>query len=134
MRNIFFLSIVLFIEIGNVCSAQKKSFALIDNQVRFTVISDGVIRMEWDANCKFVDAFSFVAVNRIYVPVDNKVKYEGKWVESPTSKMMLRYKKGSGKFNEKNLSITSSKKLGTSFVWTSGMKQSSNVKGIEDGL
>ena len=38
--------------------------AYTDSHVRFTVISDGMVRMEYAPDGKFVDEPSFIAVNR----------------------------------------------------------------------
>lgn len=43
-----------------------KNVAYADNHVRFTVISDGAVRMEYAPDGQFVDAKSFVAVQRAY--------------------------------------------------------------------
>jgi len=106
----------------------QKNIAYEDANVRFTVISDGVIRMEYAPDGKFVDDKSFIAVNRQYPAVDYKLKTRGRWVEIATSKMVMRYKKDSGAFSAENLSIVSAK--GTlPFSWKPGVKQVENLKG-----
>lgn len=106
----------------------QKNIAYEDANVRFTVISDGVIRMEYAPDGKFVDDKSFIAVNRQYPAVDYKLKTRGRWVEIATSKMVMRYKKDSGAFSAENLSIVSAK--GTlPFSWKPGVKQAENLKG-----
>lgn len=46
-------------------SAQNAdNVAYQDNQVRFTVVTDGVIRLEWEPDGKFTDLPSFVASER----------------------------------------------------------------------
>ena len=88
--------------------AQNKNIAYQDETVRFTVITDGAIRMEYAPNGHFVDNASQVAVIRDYPAVDFKVK-EGKTIEITTAKLKLKYKKGSGAFTADNLSISSLK-------------------------
>lgn len=106
----------------------QKNIAYEDAHVRFTVIADGVIRMEYAPDGQFVDNRSFIAVNRQYPQVDYRLKTRGRWVEIATSKMVMRYKKDSGAFSADNLSIVSAK--GTlPFSWKPGMKQTANLKG-----
>jgi len=45
-----------------------------DSQVRFTVITDGTIRLEWQPQGHFTDEPSFVASERDYPQVDYKKK------------------------------------------------------------
>ena len=54
--------------------AEVSNVAYSDNQVRFTVISDGAVRLEYAPDGQFTDNKSFMAVNRDYEPVDYKVK------------------------------------------------------------
>ena len=110
--------------------AQVSNVAYCDNQVRFTVISEGTVRLEYAPDGQFTDNKSFMAVVRTYEPADYQVK-QGTWIEITTPVLKLRYKKGSGEFTDQNLTITSaSKKKGTfQFAWKPGMKQQSNLKG-----
>lgn len=100
-----------------------------DNYVRFTLIDEGTIRLEYAPDGKFVDGKSFVAVVRNYEAVPHKASASGGKVVIATSKFRLVYKKGNTPFSEDNLSITSSKELGTTFKWMPGMKQKDNLKG-----
>ena len=110
--------------------AQDSNVAYKDNQVRFTVISDGTVRMEYAPDGEFTDSKSFMAVVRNYAPVNYRVK-QGSWIEITTPLIKLRYKKGSGAFTDKNLVITSAskKKDVFQFTWKPGMKQQYNLKG-----
>lgn len=105
-----------------------KNVAYADNHVRFTVISDGAVRMEYAPDGQFVDAKSFVAVQRAYPAADYRVK-RGAWIEIATPKMVLRYKKNSGPFTASNLSVRSPKGAAVPFVWKPGMQQKGNLKG-----
>lgn len=131
-KRTLFLSLFLLVQAFILpINAQDKSSscAYQDHQARFTVITDGVIRMEWSPNGIFTDSPSFLAVNRTYTPVKYEVKNKGRWVEITTDKMKLKYEKNSGRFTETNLSVCSSPKLGTAFTWKPGMKQNNNLKG-----
>jgi len=144
LNYLFAFALILAFPLG--MSAQKptkpseKAIVKSGNDVRFTVLTDGVVRMEWDSTGLFTDDPSFVVINRnLPVPL-YKVKKGGGWLTISTEKMTLRYKIGSGKFTANNLSIKSSKNLSQvsgkkstgafgSFEWKPGMKQQSNLKG-----
>lgn len=99
--------------------AQQKTLpnvAYQDSEVRITMITEGVARLEYVPDGKFVDDKSFVAVNRDYPKVDYQLKNSGKTIEIRTSKMILKYKKNTGKFTANNLSITSVKGKGLSLI------------------
>lgn len=127
MRTInVFLLCILSLGIG--LSAKAQNIAYTDAQARFTVITDGTVRMEWSSEGKFCDAPSFVASERSYPHCDFKVRETGAKVEITTSLLKLTYRKDSGRFSEANLSV---KYTGsdTSFVWKPGMVQKRNLKG-----
>lgn len=105
-----------------------QNIAYADNNVRFTVISDGTLRLEYAPDGKFVDNKSFVAVNRLYPDVDYKLKSKGAWIEITTSKMRMRYKKDSGQFTGDNLMIEAVKGA-FPFTWKPGVQQKGNLKG-----
>lgn len=109
--------------------AQESNVAYRDNQVRFTVITDGTVRLEWNAQGEFVDDPSFVAVCRDYPKTDYKVKESKNSVEIETRKLKLKYRKGTGRFTAENLSIASQKGMTPGFVWKPGMKQQANLGG-----
>ena len=106
----------------------QKNVAYADAHVRFTVIADGAVRMEYAPDGAFVDAKSFVAVEREYPAADYRVK-RGAWIEVATPKMVLRYKKDSGPFTAANLSIRSPKGAAVPFAWKPGQQQTGNLKG-----
>lgn len=100
-----------------------------DNQVRFTVITDGVIRMEYAQDGKFTDEQSFIATMRKYPKSEYKLTDSKKQVTLKTSKMTLTYQKGTGAFTAKNLSIVSAPKFSTKFSWHPGDQQKQNLGG-----
>ena len=107
---------------------EQPNIAYADNHVRFTVISDGTLRLEYAPDGTFVDDKSFIAVDRLYPPVNYKVKAKGAWIEITTSKMKMRYKKDSGQFTDNNLVIQAVKGA-FPFIWKPGMQQKGNLKG-----
>mgnify|MGYP003294719118 FL=1 len=131
MNRFILLASVLLISISSYASSSEigrtgDNVAYQDNQVRLTVITDGVIRLEWQPEGKFTDLASFVASERDYPEVAYKVRSAGKKVEITTSKMVLTYKKGTGKFTKDNLEIKAADGF---FTWKPGMKQKENLKG-----
>lgn len=99
-----------------------------DDNVRFTVVTDGLIRLEYAPDGNFVDDKSFVAVNRKFPANSAKVSDKGSKVTITTPKMSLIYKKGSGKFTADNLTIKSAKGM-KPFTWHPGVEQKENLSG-----
>ena len=100
-----------------------------DAQTRFTVISDGVLRMEYDQEGQFTDEPSFIATIRQYPKVDFTVKETAEMVLISTQKMCLSYKKGSGSFTADNLTIQGDASLSNAFTWHPGDTQQNNLGG-----
>ena len=108
-------------------SAQTKgNIAYQDSEIRFTVITDGVIRLEWQPEGRFTDEPSLVASERNYPETDYKVRTVGGKIRIETPEMTLEYKKGSGRFRPDNLVIKANDGF---FTWRPGMKQKENLKG-----
>lgn len=126
MKKVLLALCVLLLTISGF--AQNKNIAYQDETVRFTVVTDGVIRLEYVPDGKFVDSPSQVAVIRDYPEVKYQVK-AGKFIEIATAKMKLKYKKGSGAFSADNLSVVSQKGVNPKFEWKPGMQQQNNLKG-----
>ena len=99
-----------------------------DKTKRFTVVADGLIRMEYAPDGKFNDDPSFVAYERQYPQTDVKVDDNGKTVTITTPKMTLSYKKEKGPFSPDNLTIVSAEGVAP-FTWTPGTKQEYNLEG-----
>ena len=112
--------ILIFLTVFMALSASGDNVAYKDGCVRFTVITDGVIRLEWQPEGKFTDLASFVASEREYPDVDYKVRNRGKYIEISTSKMILKYKIGTGAFTADNLEIKAADGF---FTWKPGMVQ-----------
>ena len=55
-----------------VASADSDGVVYRDKNVRFTVVTDGLLRMEYSSKGRFADDRSFVAYNRTYP--DNHVR------------------------------------------------------------
>ncbi|HEY5499160.1 MAG TPA: TIM-barrel domain-containing protein [Bacteroidales bacterium] len=101
---------------------------IINGNVRFTVLTPRVIRMEWDDSKKFTDQASFVVVNRnLPVPAFSKSIKGGK-LTIKTEALELTYKLNSGKFTKDNLKVRFLDKK-TPVVWNPGVQQKDNLKG-----
>lgn len=101
-----------------------------DQNVRFTLVDESTVRMEYAPDGNFVDNKSFVAVERNYAPVKHTRKVSGKKLTIATSQLTLTYKIGSGAFTKDNLKIAGTKAAGTREIsWVPGMQQSGNLKG-----
>ena len=108
----------------------KAEVVYSDSNVRFTLVDESTVRMEYAPDGKFIDNKSFVAVERNYAPVKHTRKVSGKKLTIATSQLTLTYKIGSGAFTKDNLKIAGTKAAGTREIsWTPGMQQKSNLKG-----
>ena len=107
-------------------SEAQDNIAYQDDQVRITVVTDGVVRLEWEESGRFTDSPSFVASERDYPDTDFKVSKKGKEVMIQTSRMTVSYKMNSGKFTKNNLEIKAADGF---FTWKPGMQQKENLKG-----
>ena len=109
------ISVLLFFVCFVLGVKAQQAVAYADSQVRFTVISDGALRLEWQPQGRFTDDPSFLAVERTYVVPPYQVKQSGSKVVITTAKLRLEYRKGSGRFTAENLSIRSLKGVNPAF-------------------
>ena len=120
-------------------AAQNDNIVYKDSNVRFTLVTDGTVCMEYAPDGKFLDEKSFIAVNRSYPEVKYKKSETTKKVVISTDYLTLSYTKGSGPLTERNLSIVSAKtkkkaadgKRIIPFAWHPGQKDApgANLKG-----
>ena len=132
IKNLTFLCVLLcvcsfFIKAENNGLADAKAIVHSPN-VRFTILTSGLIRMEWDSLEHFNDDPSFVFINRKLPVPDYKVSKRNGWLFITTDKVELKYKINSGKFNATNLVVKYLDKIDM-FNWNPGMKQTNNLKG-----
>lgn len=119
--------------IQSTASAQSDGHAnsqaiVTEGDVRFTVLTPRLLRLEWDTSRKFNDQPSFVVINRkLAIPSFTK-KIENGWLQITTSELELRYQLKSGKFNEQNLVVTY-RHPQDNFTWKPGMQEKDNLKG-----
>lgn len=124
-----FLKSILFITLLMCSLGTSANVVYQDNNVRFTLIDEGTLRLEYAPDGKFVDNKSFMAVIRNYPQVKYAIKNNAKQVVISTAKLRLVYKKGNAPLTKDNLTISSTKAIKTPFVWKPGMQQKGNLKG-----
>ncbi len=100
--------------------------------MRFSVLTPEIIRIEWSESKQFEDRATFIAVNRKFdVPKYTKESKDG-YLYIKTDKLELKYKEGSYPISEPigthNLSITFNLN-GKKTVWYPGKKDPLNLKG-----
>lgn len=107
----------------------QRNVAYQDDKARISLVTDGVVRLEYSDKGQFVDDSSFVAVNRNYAPVKFNVRRRGKQVTITTAQMVISYRPGTGKYSDKNLTIASARKASVPFKWHPGLKDDKNLLG-----
>lgn len=125
---------IIYLTLATRCLAQTyepkaaPSAVVTSGSARFTVLTDGLIRMEYSPDTTFTDQASLTFVNRLLpVPAYNLQRKDGKLLIT-TSVLHLSYAEGSGPFSAKNLTI--SYQDGTrQFGWHPGLKDKQNLKG-----
>lgn len=100
---------------------------VVCGNARFTVLTDRLIRMEWDEKGVFEDNASLAIINRRLPVPKFKVSRTGGGVTVTTSSVVLKYK-GEGKFSPENLSVTF-KMNGRTVCWKPGMDSGANLMG-----
>ena len=113
---------------GEYCAKADNRAVVTADDVRFTVLTPRVIRMEWAENKQFEDRGTLVFVNRQLRVPTYKQRVEDGWLILQTEALTLKYKLGSGRFTPENLSIH--------FAWGEmekdwafGMDNPGNLKG-----
>jgi len=133
MKKPFFFSLA-FILLSLPLSAQQNnpvaspSAMVVAGNARFTILTPGIIRMEYSADGIFEDHASLTFLNRnLPVPAYTK-KEKGGWLQIKTTQLTLRYRISSDSFNVKNLFIEYSLN-GQKQTWSIGKQNKGNLKG-----
>ncbi len=101
---------------------------VVSGNVRFTVLTSELIRMEWAEDGKFEDRPSLVFINR-RLPIPNfKAGTDGGWLVINTGQLFLKYKKDTGKFTKDNLEVQF-KVNAAAVTWQPGMENKGNLLG-----
>ena len=111
-----------------------KEAQVVCGNARFTVLTPRLSRMEWAENGIFEDKATLGIVNRNLPVPEYKVRKSSSKIVITTSGLTLEYK-GTGKFDENNLSVTftmadpKAKKGVRTVTWRPGMDDSGNLLG-----
>ena len=107
--------------------ANPKSVVL-DGDVRFTVLTPQLIRMEWSQDSTFEDRHSLVFINRNLESPGFSAQRAGGTLTIRTGKLELVYQTGSGKFTSTNLhmKMTAGDRA---ITWHPGMEDTANLGG-----
>lgn len=97
-------------------------------EVRFTVLTPRLIRMEWSPGGRFVDQPSQVFIDRHQPTPRFTQVVRGGMLVIDTDALHLSYRLGSGRFVAANLQITS-RKLAPAFTWHPGDVEAGNLAG-----
>ncbi|MCD6204707.1 MAG: DUF5110 domain-containing protein [Candidatus Marinimicrobia bacterium] len=129
----FFIVALMILAGGSLFSQEYNPVADPDAVVksgnaRFTVLTPGLIRMEWAGDGIFEDRASLVFVNRKLPVPKYKTKTKRGWLQLKTEKLTLQYKIGNGRFSEENLRIEFNKD-GVPKEWIPGMENKGNLLG-----
>ena len=128
---LFFFFVILFplVAYSSSNDAVANPAAVVEEgDVRFTVLTPRVIRMEWDSLHRFTDERSFIVINRnLPVPEFKKIIRGGK-LTIRTDELELTYKLNTGKFSKENLEIKYLNKK-RPFTWNPSVTQKQNLKG-----
>ncbi len=101
---------------------------VVSGEARFTVLSPRMIRMEWSPAKRFEDRASLAFINRKQSVPMFKVATVSGVVTIATDSLTLRYRRGSGRFTAKNLSVEI-KLDGKPVTWRPGMEDKGNLRG-----
>ncbi|NQT21183.1 MAG: DUF5110 domain-containing protein [Planctomycetes bacterium] len=131
MRRACLLAVALLAVCGRYATARgvvREGNCVIVGNVRFTVISPTLLRLEYSREGAFVDAPSLVATERNWGKVDLQLHEKKGRLEIATQKLLLRYTLRSGRFNPLNLEIEMmhGEKMVT---WRPGMVSEGNLGG-----
>lgn len=122
-----FLCSVVIVLCGVPISINAQSIIRVGN-ARFTVIAPECIRMEYSSTGKFVDAPSYVAVNRKASAKEFKKQLANGGAIIGTKRMTLHYTPDGKPFSSANLSIDIRTPAGA-VRWAPGMKNIANLEG-----
>ena len=127
------LTLILMVAASTVMAQQNNPVAapgavIRSGHARFTVLTPGIIRMEWSEDQRFEDRASLVFIHRnLPVPAFTKKEKKG-WLTIQTERLSLHYKTGSERFTAENLFITF-RFNDREVRWHPGMNDTANLKG-----
>ncbi|WP_416307875.1 TIM-barrel domain-containing protein [Neptunicella sp. SCSIO 80796] len=128
--RLIFLLTLLIMAIQPVLAEQNKpSTAVVqEGSARFTLLTDRLIRMEFDSQQHFEDRQSMTFVNRQQAVPDYQVSRDEQWLQISTQYIKLRYRRHSSEFTADNLAIELMVD-GRPVKWHPGKKDTANLLG-----
>jgi alpha-glucosidase (family GH31 glycosyl hydrolase) len=96
--------------------------------VRFTVLTPRLVRLEWSAEGAFRDGRTQVVVQRALDVPPFTLSEDGRFIEIDTGQLRVRYEKGTGRFGAANLAILV-RCGGEPVTWNPGDAQKANLGG-----
>ena len=106
---------------------------VVDGQVRLTVLTPRLLRLEWSDAGAFEDRGSYAFPTRHAAAPPFAVAREGGVLVVDTGALTLRYVRDSGRFTGRNLSI-SFEFDGRLVTWVPGMPNAGNLRGTRRTL
>src|SRR5215472_793012 len=110
-------------------AAQQPVHAVVAGKVRFEVLAQGLVRMEYSPTSHFIDVPSVSVVKREWPAVPYRSREVEGWIEIDTGKMTVRYRRGSGPFTVDNLRVLWRDERGQ-HTWKPGDKDDKNRGGV----
>lgn len=107
--------------------ANAQAFVVRGN-VRFTILTSQLVRMEWSEDGVFEDRPSLVFIQRDLPVPKFTVGETSEWLTIKTEKLTLKYNLGSGRFTAENLSIMLPLN-GQTVTWVPGTEDPLNLRG-----
>lgn len=109
-------------------AAADPGATLIYKNVRFSMLTSRLIRMEWSEDGHFEDRASLVFLHRQQPVPQWRVQEHDDWLEIETAHLIVRYRIDSGKFAADNLKISFLAK-GDQIDWVPGKEDIGNLGG-----
>lgn len=109
--------------------AADTNAVVLSGDVRFTLLTPRLIRLEWAAGRAFEDRASLVFINRTLPVPRHAVEREDGWLTIRTDSLTLRYQEGTGRFTDQNLRITLGPQQPGAREWYPGVADSTNLRG-----
>ncbi|MBN1669312.1 MAG: hypothetical protein JW862_19630, partial [Anaerolineales bacterium] len=102
-------------------------------QVRFTLLSARLLRLEWSKNGQFEDRSSYAFPSRQAPAPQYQVEELDGWLQIDSGALQLRYRLGSGRFEADNLEIRLAV-AGETVTWRPGTPNPGNLRGTRRTL
>ncbi len=134
LRLLFWVALALLLAAELACAAtyQVQGNQVIVQKARFTVLADGLVRLEYSPSGQFEDRTTAVVVNRKFPPVEFTVEEANGFVQIKTARLLVKYKPA-GPFSGQNLYLIWQSK-GKARSWQPGQRDPFNLKGTRTSL